>query len=133
MLPLTDGWDEQLITAAGPAGMAYPNDMRRDDITECVVISTVLVRALGWICEPSLSHWYVDNVWRDLGRGAACLSYLPGVLVKHLHPNVRGGDKPDATYDDAAARYAADMLAYQQWRMRRMREDIETVKRARAA
>src|SRR6185437_10825893 len=83
MVPVTDGWDEQLCEAAGTTGMAYPNDRRRDDIPEAVVISTGLVQALGWFCEPSLHHWYVDNVWRDLGAGAAVLSYLPAVHVIH--------------------------------------------------
>ena len=62
MVPVTDGWDERLCEAAGPAGMAYPNDRRRDDIPEAIVIGTRLVRALGWFCEPSLRHWYVDAV-----------------------------------------------------------------------
>jgi hypothetical protein len=128
MVPVTDGWDEQLCQAAGPSGMAYPNDRRRDDIPEAVVISTGLVQALGWFCEPSLHHWYVDNVWRDLGAGAAVLSYLPAVHVIHKHPNVPGGDPPDPTYWDAATLMAADMAAYQKWRMQRMRADIETVK-----
>lgn len=128
MVPLTDGWDERLCEAAGPAGMAYPNDGRRDDIPEAIVIGTKLARALGWVCEPSLSHWYVDNVWRDLGAGAGVLSYLPDVHVTHKHPNVPGGDPGDPTYWEAAERMSADMAAYQKWRLTRMRADIETVK-----
>jgi hypothetical protein len=129
MVPVTDGWDERLCEAAGPSGMAYPNDRRRDDIPEAVVISTRVVRALGWFCQPSLRHWYVDSVWRDLGTGAGCLTYLPGVLVDHRHPNVPGsGARPDRTYADAAAGFGADLAAYQKWRMKRMRADIETVK-----
>ena len=105
MVPVTDGWDERLCEAAGPAGMAYPNDRRRTDIPEAIVISTGLVRALGWLCEPSLHHWFVDAVWRDLGHAAGCLRFLPDVVVDHRHPNVPGsGARPDATYSDAATR-----------------------------
>lgn len=132
MVPVTDGWDERLCEAAGPAGMAYPDDKRRSDIPECCVIGTAVVRALGWMCEPSLDHWYVDTVWSDLGRGAGCLRYLPDTVVEHRHPNVPGGDPHDATYGDAAARYGLDMAAYQKWRMKRMRADIETVRRVHA-
>jgi len=128
MVPVTDGWDERLCEAAGPSGMAYPNDRRRHDIPEAIVTGTEMVRALGWFCEPSLSHWYVDTVWRDLGAGAACLHYLPDVHVIHKHPNVLGGDPHDATYADAAAGYAADLAAYQKWRLKRMRADIEVVR-----
>jgi hypothetical protein len=133
MVPVTDGWDERLIAACGPCGMAYPNDRRRDDIPEAVVMSTAIVTALGWMCEPSIGHWYTDNVWADLGRGAGCLAYLPDVVVEHRHPNVPGGDRPDATYHEAAAGYAADLAAYQKWRMTRMRADVATVREAVAA
>ena len=133
MVPVTDGWDERLCEAAGPAGMAYPNDGRRDDIPEAIVISTRVVTALGWFCEPSLSHWYVDAIWRDLGAAVGCLSYLPDVLVTHKHPNVPGGDPHDATYADAARGYAADLAAYQKWRLLHMRADTETVRSVRAS
>ena len=91
-------------------------------------MSSVIVRALGWMCEPSIGHWYTDNVWGDLGRGAGCLAYLPDVIVEHRHPNVPGGDPPDATYTQAAAGYAADLAAYQKWRLTSMRADIGKVK-----
>lgn len=126
MVPVTDGWDVRLIEAAGPDGMAYPNDRRRDDIPEAIVISTGIVRELGWFALPELDHWYIDNVWGDLGRGASCLAYLPGVIVEHRHPNVTG-ERGDQTYWDANPKYAADLAAYQQWRMRRMRDDVKTV------
>jgi hypothetical protein len=128
MVPVTDGWDERLCEAASP-GMAYPNDRRRDDIPEAIVISAPVVRALGWFCEPSLSHWFVDAVWRDIGALAGCLRYLPDVVVEHRHPNVPGsGARSDATYNDAAAGFSKDMAAYQKWRMKRMRADVETVR-----
>lgn len=132
MVPVTDGWDERLCGAAGPAGMAYPNDRRRTDIPEAIVISTGLVRALGWFCEPSLSHWFVDAVWRDLGHAAGCLRFLPDVVVEHRHPNMLGSiSRSDDTYREAATGFSADMAAYQKWRMKRMRADIETVKACR--
>jgi hypothetical protein len=134
MVPVTDGWDEKLCEAAGSAGMAYPEDRRRNDIPEAIVISTGIVRALGWFCEPSLSHWFVDSVWRDLGHAAGCLRFLPDVVVSHRHPNVPGsGARNDATYSDAARGFAADLAAYQKWRLKPagMRADIETVKACR--
>lgn len=131
MVPLTDGWDEKLCEAAGPNGMAYPNDRRRDDIPECCVIGAAVVRALGWMCEPSLAHWYVDAVWADLGRGAGRLRYLPDTVVEHRHPNVTG-QPGDSTYWEAAGSMSADLAAYQKWRMRRMRTDIETVRSVHA-
>lgn len=129
MVPVTDGWDERLIEACGRAGMAYPEDRRRNDIPEMIVMSTGIVRALGWFCLPELDHWYVDNVWSDLGRGAGCLRFLPDVVVEHRHPNVTG-ERGDRTYGDAAARYSADLSAYQRWRLKGMRGDVAKVRAA---
>ena len=128
MIPSTPGWDRQLVEACGPCGMAYPNDLRRADIPETIVMSTAIVRALGWMCQPGIGHWYTDNVWSDLGRGAGCLAYLQDVIVEHKHPNVPGGDPTDMTYTDAAHRFPRDLAAYQKWRMTGMRRDIETVR-----
>jgi len=135
MLPVTAGWDRLLLDAL-PAGggFCYPNDKRRDDIPEAVVISTPIVEALGWMALPQCAHWFIDNVWADLGRAAGCLVYCPDVTVEHLHPNVRPDvARPDATYHEAAGSYDADLAAYQRWRLRRMRADAAAVRRVREA
>jgi hypothetical protein len=126
-VPVTDGWDAKLL-AALPAGggYSYPNDHRRDDIPEAVVISASIVNALGWMSPPFVSHWYQDNVWADLGRATGSLVYCPDVIVKHLHPNVLR-QPGDQTNHDAAQRYDSDLAAYQQWRLHGMRRDIDTV------
>lgn len=128
MIPVTGGWDTRLINACGQTGMAYPNDGRRDDIPEAIVMTSDIPRALGWMCRPGIGHWYTDNVWDDIGRGAGCLTYLEDVFVAHRHPNVPGGDPPDATYTEAARGYAADLAAYQRWRLKDMRADIAKVR-----
>lgn len=129
MVPVTPGWDRLLIDACGPCGMTYPNDRRRHDIPEMIVIDTRIVAALGWMCHPQIEHWYTDNVWADLGRSAGCLTYLPDVIVEHRHPNVPGGDPPDLTYTEAAGKFSRDLSAYQRWRFSgQMRTDIATVR-----
>ena len=69
MLPVTGGWDA-LLVAAARGGFAYPNDFRRADIPEAVVIDARIVAALGWMAHPGMHHWFIDNVWADLGRAA---------------------------------------------------------------
>ena len=139
MVPKTHGWDEQLL-AALPAGggMSWPEVRRgpehgRDPtVPEAIVISAPVVAALGWMALPGCRHWYIDNAWRDLGRAAGCIVHCPDVIVKHLHPNVPGGGKPDATYHDAARSYDADANAYRSWRLRRLRHDADIVRGVRA-
>ena len=135
MVPVTDGWDVRLMDAIADmgGGWSYPDDKRRNDIPEAWVVDGRIVRALGWICQPDLSHWFVDAVCRDLGAGAGHrLRYCPEVVVEHRNPAVNPAVPVDATYTDAAGSFAADMAAYQKWRLKRMRQDIDTVRQCLA-
>jgi hypothetical protein len=123
-VPVTPGWDRALVRAistAGGTGFAYPFDGTREDIPEAVVMSSDIVAALGWMCQPGLSHWYVDCVWADLGRAIGCLRYLRAVKVEH----VRG--KADLTAAQSGEHLSADRDAYYRWRKTAMAADIATV------
>ena len=123
-VPYTPGWDRALIRAiaeAGGTGFSYPWDGTREDIPEAVVMSSDIVTALGWMCLPELSHWFVDNVWADLGRGAGCLRHLRAIKVEHAW-------KGDQTSKDSSESISADRDAYYAWRRsERMQQDIDTV------
>ena len=147
MKPVTGGWDEELLAALPPGGgMSWPDVQRgpehgRDPtVPEAIVISAPIAAALGGMVprekpggKPLMHHWYIDNAWRDLGRAADCIVHCPDVVVRHLHPNVPGGDKPDRTYHDAAERFDSDANAYRRWRLRGLREDAAAVRRVREA
>jgi len=131
-VPETPGWDARLIeTLARAPGIAYPSGLRAD-IPEHHLTSAVIITALGWYFEPSLHHYYTDNVLADLGNGAGCLRYVPGVTVRHdRHPPGSPGD--DQVYREAAVQGPADQAAYHHWRCTRMAGDIATVKAAIAS
>jgi hypothetical protein len=123
-VPYTPGWDRALIRAIaemGGTGFSYPWDGTREDIPEAVVLSSDIVQALGWMCLPGLEHWYIDNVWADLGRGAGCLRHLRAVKVEHVW-------KGDQTSRESSERLTADRAAYYAWRRsQRMQQDADTV------
>lgn len=128
-VPGTPGWDRALIKGIermGGTGFAYPWDGTREDIPEAVVLSSDIVRALGWMACPDLDHWYIDNVWADLGRGAGCLRHLRVIAVEHQQ-------RADQTSKDSGERLAADRDAYYAWRKTRMAGDIKTVAALREA
>jgi hypothetical protein len=139
MVPTSPGWDRLLVEGQREVGggFTYPElgrgiqHGRQPDIPEAVVVDTRIVLALGWMCLPALTHWYVDNVWRDLGVGAGCFRCVPDAIVLHKHPNVPGGDKPDATYTAAARSFDSDAVIYRRWRLREMRKDTATVRGVR--
>ena len=133
MVPVTDGWDEKLITEVEHlgGGFAYPDDRRRIDIPEAVIVDTRIVRALGWLALPACEHWYIDDVWADLGRPER-ITFARDVIVEHRHPHVIGGDPHDQTYGDAAAHLAADTAAWQRWRIFGMPHDRQVVRQCLA-
>lgn len=128
-LPRTKGFDRALTRAIkdmGDTGFSYPWDGIREDAAEAVVVSSDIVQALGWMCEPSLQHFWIDNVWVDLGRGAGCIRNLRAVAVDHLHPDA-GKAAQDNTYQESNKKIQQDCDAYHQWRDLRMADDIKTV------
>lgn len=135
-LPRTRGWDERLLAAIdqmGGTGIAYGDDLfMGQNLPTAPVVSADIVAALGWMCEPSLHHMYVDNVWADLGRGADCLAYVPDVVIEHVH--FRAGKTPvDQVYATAESWTETDKAAYLRWRERRMGRDVMRVRLRKAA
>lgn len=126
MVPKTKHWDHFLtrgIEDMGGTGFTYPWDGLREDIPEACVLSSDIVAALGWMCMPALEHFFVDDTWADLGRGAGCLRHCRAVAVDHVHPRA-GTAERDKTYTDASPKLDADRAAYQEWRCTRMAGDI---------
>jgi glycosyltransferase involved in cell wall biosynthesis len=133
-VPVSAGWDEALVRAAtdGGPGFAYPNDGVRDDIPQAVVAASEAVAALGWLCEPSLTHYFVDNTWAELGRFSQSLTYLPDVMVEHRHHlKMPGVVAHDATYKEKEPLLMTDMAEFERWRVERMAGDVAKIRALR--
>lgn len=117
-LPRTPWWDRQLCTAIGDrAGVAYGNDLFQGAaIPTAVVMSSVLVRILGYMSPPPLVHLWIDNFWRELGE-ATHLEYLPDVIIEHIHP-AAGKAEHDPGYAESGMNpvlMSDDGWRWQQW------------------
>jgi hypothetical protein len=133
-IPETPSWDEALVEAIeshGGACMAFPADGRRDDFPEAIVISSNIVQVLGWMMEPSLTHFHVDNVWADLGKEANCIWYCPQVMVRHHHYQIDPSVARDDTYSEAEAHGEDDHVRYELWRTQKMAQDIQKLRTLR--
>ena len=135
--PRTVGWDALLMRSVsktcGP-GFAYGDDLAMGpNLPTAVVVSTEIVRALGWFCLPCCQHYCVDNAWKDLGNGAGCLVYNPDVIIEHLHCST-GKSQVDQTYLDAGGFHTGhpDYLAYLDWQQNQAANDIAAIRRLRA-
>ena len=132
-IPRTKGWDTALIRAIedmGGTGIAYPWDGTREDIPEAPVVSADIVATLGWFFEPSLSHWYGDEILGVIGRATGCLRHCRAVWVEHVHP-ATGRTAPDRTNADQGTKITEDKAAYMEWRENGMAAAVATVRELR--
>lgn len=130
--PRTAGWDAEYLSALddlGGVGIVYGNDLlQQHRIPTQVAMTANIVRALGHMAPPRLTHLFVDNYWRDLGKSAGCLRYLPDVVVEHVHP-FAGKAPSDVGYQrvNAPEMYAKDMAAYADYNALHMSNDVAVV------
>jgi len=129
----TDGWDIEMTRCLDhKPGFAYGNDLARHDIPTQVFVSVPIVLALGWMSLPGARHLYLDNTWATLGSGADCLSYLPDVVIEHMHP-IYGKAEMDEGYArvNAGPMYEHDAAVFNLWVSSGQAErDVATVKAA---
>lgn len=134
--PRTAGWDAAYLAAlAERPGFVYGDDrIQGIRLPTQIAISGPVVRALGHMAPPTLHHLYVDNYWRQLGQAAGCITYLPDVVVEHLHP-VAGTALVDDGYlrVNAPAVYARDQAAFQAYMAEHGQRDVLAVLQAAAA
>lgn len=131
-LPVTPGWDKAILDALHEmrTGLAYPNDgWRGQELPTACFMTTDIVQALGYMAPPSLVHMFCDDFWRDLGTTIERLTYLPDVLIEHLHPHA-GKAPNDQTYGEAngAAAFEADHVAYRHYLREQFEDDVVRVR-----
>lgn len=132
-LPRTVGWVGRYLAALRRlgTGIVYCDDgYQGANIPTQWAMTADLVRSLGRMVPAPVDHLYCDNAVRDLGRGADCLTYLPDVLIEHMHPVV-GKARTDAQYDRVNGReqYRHDRAAYRGWaRGGDLAADVKTVR-----
>jgi hypothetical protein len=124
----TPGWDRLLLESM--PGIAYPQDGRREDVPESQIVDSRIIRALGWMHEPSMRHFWVDNILAVLGTQNNCLHFRPDVMCRHLHHQVDKATPRDRTYVLSEVYCMRDEAAYRAWGRERADRDIETVRRA---
>ena len=121
-IPETQDWDALLLAGLGTPGIAAPVSRNRGRLPEHWFISSSIIRALGWVLEPSMRHYWVDVVLHDLGNDTGCCRYRDDVQL--FHDQEPGWVRPE---DDPAA----DLAAYERWQRYRQAADAETIRRAR--
>lgn len=128
----TPGWDQQLVEAIAdtPHGMAYGNDLNQgENLPTAVLMNASVVRTLGYMAPPTLTHLFLDNFWLDLGRALGSIRYCDRVILEHLHYTIGKGGA-DALYLDvnSDAMFTRDAAAYSTYGRERMALDLALLK-----
>ena len=128
--PRTAGWDRTLSEAIGPdAGVAYGNDLLQGNLLPtAVVMSSSIVKKIGYMVPPVLVHMYMDNFWLELGKSLGNLRYREDIIIEHMH-HLNGKSKPDATYMETnnASMYAIDSESFHRYMTTQFSNDIRKI------
>lgn len=134
--PRSRGWDTAYLEALSElrTGIVYGDDLlqRRKLPTQCAMTADI-VRALGYMAPPVLTHLFVDNFWLSLGEQAQCIRYLSEVVVEHLHP-VAGKAAWDEGYKrvNDAGMYHRDHAAFAEYCRTTLQSDVQKVQALQA-
>ena len=99
----TPGWDQYLSGAIAQKGygLAYGNDLLQGfSLATAVMMSTNIIKPVGYMAPPKLVHLFMDNYWMTLGKRLGTLWYFEKVIIEHLHP-VAGKVAWDDQYREA--------------------------------
>lgn len=121
-VPRTPGWHTTLVdglrTFHPAVGMVYPDDGHQGAKLATVwAVSAEWVRLLNRMVPARVEHLYADNAMLDLATAAGCVTYMPAVLIEHMHP--AAGKTPDtAQYRETNSReaYRRDRATFLFWR-----------------
>ncbi len=98
--PRTPAWDEAYLRELRRmgSGFVYGNDLfQYAEMPTQVAFTSDIAKALGCMCPPQFRHLCVDVVWREWGRGMGRLTYLPDVIIEHMH-YLAGKAREDRNY-----------------------------------
>lgn len=117
--PGTAGWDERFrICLSGGPGIVYGNDLLMGEtMPTAVAMTSDIVTTLGYMAPPALVHLCLDLVWLDWGNGMGRITYLPDVIIEHLHP-AAGKASLDQGYEECNSpeQVSVDAQAYYAYR-----------------
>jgi hypothetical protein len=126
--PRTFGWDKILSEPLmNKPGISYANDLiQKEFLPTHVVMSSEIIKALGFMAPPVLKHLYLDNFWLDLGNATNSIHYFENVILEHMHPLLEKASV-DKVYLDSWGLVDDDKAAYENYKNVEFSKDVEKV------
>ena len=114
----TQNWDFlAFLKLEEKPGFLYGNDLLQgENLPTHVIVNSGIIKSLGWFALPGTTHLYVDNAWRELGIATKTLTYVPEIVIEHMHPSV-GKAEWDENYKrvNANSLYEHDYAVFKEW------------------
>lgn len=124
--PRTVGWDVAAADAMKPLGVVYCNDLHQGErLPTAAFVDAEIVKRLGYMVPPTIEHLYMDSYFKSLGERLGTLSYLPEVVIEHMHPHA-GKSEMDDGYRQVNSRdaYRTGRRAYDAYMRTRLDADL---------
>lgn len=121
-------------------GIVYGNDLIHGPaLPTAVAMTSDIIRTLGYMVPAGLVHMFADNAWKAWGEGIGRLSYLPDVVIEHVHPLV-GKAPMDDLYRETEQLMEPDSRRWNDYRLmggldadiERLRHMIQATEAARS-
>jgi hypothetical protein len=122
----TAGWDVAIGSLlADHPGVAYGDDKNWGERLPTMWFLSRQVAGFFGMGLKTLRHLYIDNYWLELAGAADCLTYLPDVVIEHMHPAYGKGEW-DESYrrNNSPEMYGADGTEFARWKSQRMPQDV---------
>jgi hypothetical protein len=131
--PRTPRWDQAYLAEleALGTGLVYGDDLFQGErIPTQVALTADIVRALGYMVPPTLMHLWFDNFWKDLGTALDRITYLPDVVIEHMHPAAGKAAMDEGyLYANSSQRYQGDALAYATYLAEQAETDLDKIRK----
>ena len=126
----TYAWDKMLINPLfKKMGISYGNDLyKKEELPTCSVISSEIIKCLGYMAPPELKHSYIDKFWLDLGTAIGSINYFNDVVWEHIHPDNKKTEI-DETYLRGWSSQSQDKENYALYKNIRFDEDVAKIKK----
>lgn len=131
-LPRTKGWDQEYRNELDKLGygIVYGNDLvQGENIPTQMAMTSDIIGALGYAVPQGFVHLFIDNYFLELGRALGKITYLPDVVVEHLHPCV-GNAQEDKTYKEANSpeNWSNDQKRFHEYMENELAIDVERIR-----
>lgn len=121
LVPCTGNWDVALLRSLAGWNVVSSNDgwqsqtgnIHTDRLHGAIVFSGPLLRTLGFLFPPALTHIFHDDVIETIGRETNCWQIRTDVMVKHLHEALEGVRGP--TMDPSSDLWKHDEAIFKMW------------------